>query len=174
MSSQFDMNQPPKICHICGEVHNTGTPCKYDSLVRVILTMKANHYALMKSNKELVDVAHTFRNLLQDRIPEMARLVAIEQEYFNMLNSLETAEVFPFAPSSDQNKPTPLVGVSTDFINSLIPTDHKDKVEFENWLRARHAALYNPAPEEPEVGTIVKLGDVLPNGTEELQTETPN
>lgn len=138
MVSQFDMNQPPRICAICTEVHPISTPCKYDVLVKIIHTFKQNLLSLIKSNKEAVDTARIFQKIIRDMTPQTERLVNIEAEYNKLIDALKNAPVHPFAPSTDSNKPAPLVGVSIDILNEMLPPANTHSPEFAAWYKERY------------------------------------
>lgn len=178
MSSRFDMNQPPRLCNVCMEVHPITNPCKYDVLVKNIHTMKQNIVSILKANKEAIDTAKVFQQIIRDMTPNAERWSAIELEYLKLIAGLRGAAVHPFAPSTGPNKPAPLVGVSVDDINLLLPPDPvEDKLAFESWLTERNR-LYeaeNPLPKEED-----QDGEVRPhrkelrnsNGPAKFSTET--
>ena len=71
MKSQFDMNQPPRICGICAEVHPIHNPCKYDRLVKVIHTQKQQIISMLQGNRELFKTATSFQNIIKEMTPRL-------------------------------------------------------------------------------------------------------
>jgi len=157
MASQFDIKNPSGVCNVCMQVHPVNNPCKYDVLVKNIHILKTNMLSLMKANKEVVDTARAFQQIIRDFDPNASRWAAIEVEYKKIVAGLRGAAVHSFAPSTDPNKPAPLVGVSIDDINLLLPPEFDDPA-FEKWLFERNKDL---------------METKAPNGTEELQAESP-
>ena len=81
MSSQFDMNQQPRICAICVEVHPIHNPCKYDRLVQIIHSQKQQILSLLKGNREIVQTAKDFQKIIVGIEPELCRLYEVEKKY---------------------------------------------------------------------------------------------
>ncbi len=142
MASIFDINQPALLCQICGELHPKTNPCKYDVLVKRIHSLTHGIHSLQAANKEAVDLARTFQKIIRDMTPQTERLLAIENEYNDLVFGLKNAVVYPFAPGKSPAEATPLVGVSVDAINDLIPPEPTHNVEaFMSWLKSKNKLL---------------------------------
>ena len=92
MTSQFDMNQPSRVCPICVDVHPITNPCKYDKLVKIIHTQKEQIVAMLKGNKELFETAKMFQKIIKDIEPELFRLVEVEKKYKELMGESDGSE----------------------------------------------------------------------------------
>lgn len=80
MSSIFDMNHK-RICPICTDVHAVNVKCSYDLLMQIIHTMRGERMTLMKANREAVDVARNFQNLIVDMTVRLEELVEVSEDF---------------------------------------------------------------------------------------------
>lgn len=73
-----------KRCVLCFESHQGR--CNYDRLVKIVHTLRTNVAALMKTNKEVVDIAKEFQSVIVEAEKEVIRLSAVEVKYKELTN----------------------------------------------------------------------------------------
>lgn len=161
MSSVFEMNK--HICPICNEAHAKTNRCSYDTLVRSIHGMREHIQQLMKANgvipsvlaanKEAVETARSFQQIIRDIEPKLEYLVKIETQYRELVAGLKNAPVGPFRDIKDG-----IVGVSVDYINKLLPDEDTGVVDNgTKQLQAEAPEAQRPESEltqEQDAGTL--------------------
>lgn len=178
MGSLHIPNTQDRICPICMMLHQPTNPCNYDRLVKVIHTQKAQLSAVIKTNNELVDTARAFQNLIKDFTPQAERWENIEAEYNTLVVALKNAKVYALAPSTDPANPAPMMGISVDLLNEVLPPDITTTKDFDIWLKKKiaipredHACTTGDCPHDKQAECDAELEKCY--GPEKLPTETP-